>query len=69
VTRRALLGFAIASSGSAARRDDDGRTPTDAEQLNRFATHYNTYIQSIKAGVVDLKLWARVRGAWRAMAE
>lgn len=38
--------------------------PTDADALNEFAVHYNTYAANLKRGVVDVKGWRRVERAW-----
>lgn len=40
---------------------------TDAEKLNAFAGDYNRYVERLRQGIVDLKLWARVRKAWQRM--
>ena len=42
--------------------------PTDLDDLNNFATHYNRYVESLRDGHLDLKQWARVADAWTRLA-
>lgn len=44
------------------------RVPTDAEPLNAFAREYNRYTGELAGGVIDVKQWAKVEKAWRAIA-
>lgn len=41
--------------------------PTDLDDLNHFATHYNRYVESLRAGHLELKQWARVDAAWHQL--
>ena len=65
MTRRTLLfaGGAIAAAPAKA----DPRIPTDESALNSFAEQYNTYVEGLRAGLVNLKQWERVSRAWRRL--
>lgn len=41
------------------------RVPTDDGELNRFAERYNAYVSRLRAGIVDIALWRRVRNEWK----
>jgi hypothetical protein len=43
------------------------RAPGDADAMNRFAAEYNRYTAELAGGVVDVKQWARVEEAWKAV--
>lgn len=49
--------------------DTSGRTPVDIEALDAFAVSYNAYARSLRAGIIDLRAWTRVRRAWHVIAE
>jgi hypothetical protein len=63
MTRRLLLGLAAGP----ALKAGDPRVVTDVDQLNRFATEYNSYVASLRDGLVDLRRWKRVVAAWNRM--
>lgn len=62
--RRAFL---LTAPAPALAAKTDERIPTDERELNRFAEHYNTYVELLRWGIIDTKVWRRVRGAWDAM--
>lgn len=41
--------------------------PTGIEPMNRFSNEYNRYVSRLQGGVVDVKQWARVESAWKAL--
>lgn len=43
------------------------RGPGDVDTLNKFAVEYNRYAEELRGGVVDVKQWARVEEAWKAV--
>jgi hypothetical protein len=55
-----LLLIVFSASGS-------NRAPNDTDRMNRFASEYNRYAEELRGGVVDVKQWARVEKAWRAV--
>jgi hypothetical protein len=57
---RILLLIALSASGSS-------RAPNDVDRMNRFVQEYNRYVTTMQGGVIDVKQWARVRKAWRAV--
>lgn len=38
--------------------------PTDRDELNAFSAIYNEYIELLKRGVIDTRVWARVVRQW-----
>ena len=44
-----------------------GKAPGDSDSMNKFADEYNSYVEKLKAGILDPKHWARVEKAWDAM--
>lgn len=68
MTRRFFLLAPFGAVAPLAAKDGE-RVPTDAEDLNRFALQYNTYVELMKRGLVDLKVWARTKRAWRSLTE
>lgn len=50
-----------------ARKKDPPPTslaPIDAERLNAFSTAYNLYVETVRSGRVDLRLWRSVEAQW-----
>lgn len=41
--------------------------PVDFERLNAFASAYNTYVETARAGRVDLRLWRAVEVLWNKL--
>lgn len=41
--------------------------PTDERALNEFADAYNSYVQQLREGKNDAKLWKRTADAWTRM--
>ena len=70
MTRRFLLSLGAATVTTARPKSpkSSGKVPTTEEDLNRFATHYNAYVNNLHNGFVDLKTWERAKRAWRDMA-
>ncbi len=60
--------FGLAATATARTKQTSGRVPTADEELNRFATHYNAYVNNLRNGFLDLKSWDRARRSWRDMA-
>lgn len=63
-TRRWILIWAFLSLAARARRE---RVPSEEGPLNAFATEYNRYVASLRAGVVDVRQWRRVVQAWERL--
>jgi hypothetical protein len=45
------------------------QVPVGADELNRFALAYNRYLDSLRQGVVDVRLWRKVCEAWRRLTD
>jgi hypothetical protein len=43
------------------------RLPGDADSMNKFAGLYNAYLDGLRAGISDVKQWARVEAAWQTL--
>ena len=63
--RRALAMLALLPAMLAA--DDGERLPTDEARLNAFARAYNEYVERLKGGVIDARLWREVMVSWRRL--
>lgn len=59
MTRRAML-MAFAPRESVA--------PTDQDRMNSFAAAWNVYVERLREGVIDIKLWARAKRAWERIS-
>ena len=42
-----------------------GGVPVNVDAMNRFADAYNRYSGELRAGIVDVRQWARVEQAWK----
>jgi len=51
----------------AAARATAPASPVDELKLNTFAERYNHYVEELRAGVIDLKQWERVKKAWEGL--
>ena len=69
IFRRAVLLLPIAAFGARKCEEASDRVPEDPLVMNDFAAAYNRYAHSLASGVIDLKLWARVKDRWRRMTE
>lgn len=63
--RRALAMLALLPAMMAA--DEGGRLPTDEARLNAFARAYNEYMERLKGGVIDARLWREVMITWKRL--
>lgn len=63
MTRRALITFAWVVPAIA--REQDPPPCTDIDMLNSFANSYNAYVERLRAGFLDLKLWKATVAACR----
>lgn len=59
MTRRALFFLAAA--------DADKPPPVSEAAWNEFAGRANYYTEQLKLGIIDLKAWAAVLKAWKAL--
>lgn len=42
--------------------------PTDQDRMNSFAAAWNVYVERLREGVIDIKLWARAKRAWERIS-
>lgn len=66
MTRRALLALPLLKPRAA-----DAPVPlvSDIDRLNAFADRYNAYVDQIRRGVVDLRLWNQLVSGWRKLIQ
>ena len=43
------------------------KAPEDGDSMNKFADEYNSYVEKLRAGILDPKHWTRVEKAWEAI--
>jgi hypothetical protein len=71
ILRRQFLALPVAAARLFGSRKDcspqEGRVPSDPEQINVFVREFNDYTHTLTRGVIDLKRWKKVEERWKAM--